>query len=98
MNYYNDMRPIFPWIKMRRYRVPLGPSVTFFAARAGRPHHHYVRIWFATGTTAQQADASVLFTIQLMLSVFGQQRRIEALSGARVTLGDLRASFHMMAQ
>jgi hypothetical protein len=82
---------------------PLSRTIGTFGHILCRPvlgglHHHYVRIWFATGTTAQQADASVLFTIQLMLSVFGQQRRIEALSGARVTLGDLRASFHMMAQ
>src|SRR5207342_18431 len=33
MNYYNEMRTICPWIRTRRYRVPLGPSVTFSAVR-----------------------------------------------------------------
>lgn len=58
-------------------------AVMFFKALQaicpGAPYRKLMRAFF--------------FTIQLMLSMFGQQRRIEALSGARVAAGDLPASF-----
>lgn len=48
------------------------------------------------GAPRSKLMRAFFFTIQLVLSMFGQQRRIEALSGGRVAAGDLRASFHVV--